>query len=74
MNMSNQRVDRWSVAHSYKRLCDAGLAEPLTSRDGEVYILKADADYTPCYWLPSSDSYMRPGLTSGSDYVMPSIR
>lgn len=55
-------VDRWSVAHRYNNLVKAGLAKPLTSDTGEVYILRANKDYEPAYWLPSNDSWMEPGL------------
>jgi hypothetical protein len=56
------RMDKWSIAHRYNKLVRAGLAAPLTSPGGVEYILRANSNFEPCYWLSTDDSLMVPGL------------
>ena len=57
----NIGMDKWSIAHRYKKLVEAGIATPLTAPDGIEYILKADKNYEPVYWHSVLDTYMVPG-------------
>lgn len=55
-------MDRWSIAHRYNKLAQAGAVKHLTADDGEVYILKANSEFEPCYWRMSDGSVITPGL------------